>query len=66
MSSSTGPTRRSSVAATLADQNFEGKTKEYFPQNAESIVEEEPKKKTNLFVVFSGLQLSLFLAALDR
>lgn len=66
MSSSTGPTRRSSVAATLTSQNFEGKTSEYFPQNAESIVEEEPKKKTNLFVVFSGLQLSLFLAALDR
>ncbi|KAI9272045.1 major facilitator superfamily domain-containing protein [Helicostylum pulchrum] len=66
MSDSTGPTRRSSVAATLADQNFEGKTSEYFPQNAESVVEEEkPKKKTNLFVVFSGLQLSLFLAALD-
>jgi hypothetical protein len=28
--------------------------------------EEKPKKKNNIFITFSGLQLALFLAALDR
>lgn len=71
--SGTETRRRSSLAATLASQsNFEKlsseKEQQGFPENvmvAESTVE-EPKKKTNIFLVFSGLQLALFLAALDR
>lgn len=68
--------RASSVAATLAsnhsidnhDKN-EAKLKETDDQISEHTIadtEEKPKKKNNIFITFSGLQLALFLAALDR
>ncbi|KAI9351882.1 major facilitator superfamily domain-containing protein [Pilaira anomala] len=70
--SDTETRRRSSVAATLASQSnlekLSEKEQQGFPENvivAAAAEEEKPKKKTNIFVVFSGLQLALFLAALD-
>ncbi|KAG2214383.1 hypothetical protein INT47_000939 [Mucor saturninus] len=70
--SSAGVTRRASVAPTITSNTFSSKEEEKearFPETHDSASEhtiaENTPKAPNLFVVFSGLQIALFLAALD-
>jgi hypothetical protein len=62
-----GFSRRTSVAATLNSERTAnlGETKS---ENAtiDNETETKPTKKNNIFLTFGGLQIALFLAALDR
>lgn len=67
-----GLSRRTSVAPTVASTSAPIEVGDQLKQhnndsNSEhTITEEKPKRKNNLWVTFSGLQIALFLAALDR
>lgn len=70
--SNAGVTRKTSVAATITSNTFsekDGADKAHFPETYDSASEhtiaQDIPKSPNLFVVFSGLQIALFLAALD-
>lgn len=68
-----GISRRTSVAATLnstysertANLPSDGKSQNSTMENTNDM-ETKPIKKNNIFLTFGGLQIALFLAALDR
>lgn len=62
-----GVSRRASVAPTMKSGKSIGaehKEDNFGSDNNSS--EEKPKKKNNIYLTFGGLQIALFLAALDR
>lgn len=70
--SSVGVTRRASVSPTITSNTLSvkaGDKEAHFPETQDSASEhtiaQAAPKTPNLFVVFSGLQIALFLAALD-
>ncbi|KAI8646263.1 major facilitator superfamily domain-containing protein [Parasitella parasitica] len=61
-----GISRRTSVAATLSSERTANLEKELDNTNIDDTgMERNPTKKNNLFLTFGGLQIALFLAALD-
>lgn len=68
-----GVSRRTSVAATLnsmrsdktVNPSSDAKSENTTIDHANDL-ETKPAKKNNLFLTFGGLQIALFLAALDR
>jgi hypothetical protein len=57
-----GVSRRVSIAPTVkSEKSIEA---EHRKDSISS--EEKPKRKNNIYLTFGGLQLALFLAALDR